>query len=112
MAFDCAYRGIRIDESARLTRDVIAAAARAHGLSAVYVVADVEVIPRRWRRHTVDVVVHMADGDDVLGMQFPDEARAAITAAMAMLLHAPHVALAPSSPRGAPARLPGSTAPR
>jgi hypothetical protein len=90
MAFDCAYRGLGIDESARLTRDAVAAAAREHGLGAVYVIAGVDVVPHRWRRRTVDVVVHLADGDDVLGMQFPDEARAAVTEAVEALRRGAH----------------------
>lgn len=105
MAFDCAYRGLGIDESARLTRDVLAAVAREHGLGAVYVIADVEVVPHRWRRRTVDVVVHMADGDDILGMQFPDEARDAVTAAVESILRARGVRAHPEVARSTHALL-------
>lgn len=88
MAFDCVYPGIGIADAPSLTRDAIDAAARERGLASVYVVESVVVVPRRWRRRTVDVIVRMADGDDVLGMQFPDEARAAVTAAVDTLRRA------------------------
>lgn len=88
MSFDCAYRRLDVAASARLTREAIASAAREHGLADVYVVSGVDVVPHRWRRRTMDLVVHLADGVDILGMQFPDEARAAVTAAVETILHA------------------------
>ena len=85
MAFDCTYSGIPIEDAAWLTRDAVAARAREHGLGSVYVIASVRVHPHRWRRHVVDVIVHLADGDDILGTQFPDEAHDAVTAAVEWL---------------------------
>lgn len=85
MAFDCTYPGVPIEDAARLTCGAIAARAREHGLGSVYVVGSVRVRPHRWRRHVVDVVVHVADGDDILGTQFPDEAHHAVTAAVEWL---------------------------
>ena len=86
MGFDCTYSRIRDDAATRLTLDVLAAKAHELGLAHAYDVAAVDVMPHRWRRHLVDVVVHMRYGDDVLDPQFPDEARLAVTAAVDALL--------------------------
>jgi hypothetical protein len=70
------------------------------------------VHPHRWRRHVVDVVVHMADGDDILGTQFPDEARDAVTAAVELLRREPRAVTGlPARRQPVPVPPPDRTAP-
>lgn len=108
MAFDCTYSGIPIEDAACLTRDAVAFRAHEHGLGSVYVIASVRVHPRRWRRGIVDLVVHLADGDDILGTQFPDEAHDAVTAAVEWLRREPRAAGGYGRPRPSPASTPST----
>lgn len=94
MAFDCTFPCIRSDVATRLTQDMLAARAHDFGLAHAYDVVSIDILPHRWRRGLVDVVVHMAYGDDVLEPQFPDEAKAAVESAVAALLRE-RLALAP-----------------
>lgn len=59
MAFDYTYPCVRGETAARLTRDALAAKASELGLTRAYVIDAIELVPHRWRRHLVDVVVHL-----------------------------------------------------
>lgn len=85
MAFDYTYPCVRDDAATRLTRDGVAAKAHELGLTRAYVIDAVELVPHRWRRQLVDVIVHVGYGDDLLDPQLPDDVHDVVTAAIAAL---------------------------
>jgi hypothetical protein len=86
MAFDYTYPCIRGASTTRLTRDALAAKASELGLTRAYVIDAVELVPHRWRRQLVDVVVHVGYGDDLLDPQLPDDVHDVVMAALAALV--------------------------
>ena len=85
MAFDWTYRCVHGTTAARLTRERLAAKAAELGLRPAYAIDAIELVPHRWRRQLMDVIVHVGYGDDLLDPQLPDDVHDVVTAAIAAL---------------------------